>query len=93
MSQSPTDVIRLLLAGYEEMLSEEFSSDGNEHTGFARGWLGMPLPKKRSENPHRLTKYHEAGKLAREEWDDYGDDSGCIEPYSEALRRNGYHVS
>lgn len=93
MSASPTDIIRLLLGGYEEILSAEFSSDGDGNTAFARGWLGMPLPKKKGERPHRLMKDHEAGKLAREKWEDYGDDSGCIKPYSESLRRNGYHVS
>ena len=86
---TPDDVIRKLLDHCEDLLCDGWSSDGTDVTGFVRGWLGMPLPDKASENPHRLTDEHAQGVEARAEF----DGAGCVEWCREILSKAGYRVS
>lgn len=61
------EVIKRLLDSLEYILDSEFSSDGNEATAFARGWLGIPLPEKHGESPPRLIDSWNQGVKARNE--------------------------
>lgn len=66
---TPIELAERLLLHLETLLRDEFSSDGDEVTGFARGYLGLPLPDNRHESPHRLMGEWHAGLEARESHD------------------------
>jgi hypothetical protein len=62
-------LLRQLLTHLEGILEDEYSSDGDCMTGFARGWLGIPLPKNDNESPHRLTEDWNSGVKARRDYE------------------------